>query len=107
MDGVLRAWFGRMYFPPRDAVLQGSAVNLTFNQYRQQTYAAFRHGQPHVASTVGCSPTRRALADEGSCGADEVYCWMTCMKTQVGWLISCGWWVAVGDDGWTPLSTAG
>ena len=61
---VVRAWFGRMFFPPRDAVLQqrqrggsgpadGGAAPLTFGEYRQQTYSAFHEGQPQSALTAG------------------------------------------------------
>lgn len=73
-----RSWFGRMYFPPRSARLRGSA-NVTFGDYRQHTYQAFNHGEQSESGTLssvpavaGCSPSRRLLADEGSCGADEV-----------------------------------
>mmetsp|Transcript_25463 Transcript_25463/g.55353 ORF Transcript_25463/g.55353 Transcript_25463/m.55353 type:complete len:730 (-) Transcript_25463:789-2978(-) len=83
-EGVVRAWFGRMYLPTRDARLRvpgpHGPPNMTFNEYRQQTYGAFKSQQAHTASTAGCSPLRRKLADEESCGADEVYCWMSCMK---------------------------
>lgn len=72
-----RAWFGRMYFPSRSARLRGS--DMTFNDYRQLTHHAFRHGEhldngalTSIAAVAGCSPGRRMLADEGSCGADEV-----------------------------------
>ena len=86
LKGQSRVWFGRMYLPSRQAVLQdelssadGKAV--TFNAYRDQTYRAFRDRSPQTASTVGCSPSRRSLKDEGSCGPNEFYCWMTCMTT--------------------------
>ncbi|KAG5185560.1 hypothetical protein JKP88DRAFT_180210 [Tribonema minus] len=96
LTATARAWFGRMYFPPQAATLRGEALlPLTFGEYRQQTYEAFRSGQGHSASAVGCTPmttsamlqqqshnisAQRVLADEGSCGVDEVYCWMSCMQ---------------------------
>ncbi|KAG5185579.1 hypothetical protein JKP88DRAFT_180232 [Tribonema minus] len=96
LTATARAWFGRMYFPPQAATLRGEALlPLTFGEHRQQTYEAFRSGQGHSASAVGCAPVttsamlqqqshnlsaQRVLADEGSCGADEVYCWMSCMQ---------------------------
>eukprot|EP00955_Chlamydomonas_euryale_P107936 365809-Chlamydomonas_euryale.AAC.8 len=76
ISGMARAWFGRMYFPPRDALLQGSDTPVTWGEYRQQTYSAFRGGQKESASLVGCTPSRSLLQDEGSCNDDEVYCWM-------------------------------
>jgi len=53
---ALRLWFGRMFLPPRDAVLQGvpPESRLTFNEYRQQTYTAFKEQRPCDASTAGC-----------------------------------------------------
>lgn len=60
-------------------LLLGSSRRLTFAEYRQHTYEMFHDGQGNEASAVGCSPTRRLLADEGSCGADSVYCWHSCM----------------------------
>ena len=113
-QGLVRAWFGRMYLPQRDATLQqpgGSEVGraasattasvsvsdmqpagitsagTTFGEYRRQAFSAFRTGHPEQASALGCSPTRRQVADEGSCGADEVFCWMVCMKTSY---LPCG-----------------
>lgn len=82
ITGMVRTWFGRMFFPPRDAVLQSpESPGLRFGEYRDQTYDAFHKGTPGLASTLGCSPTRRILMDEGSCGADEMLCWMTCMSS--------------------------
>ena len=50
-----RVWFGRMFFPPRDARIQHGPDKgrLTFNEYRQQTYAAFHQGRPCDASPAG------------------------------------------------------
>lgn len=102
MGGGVRAWFGRMFMPARSALLQGADVDaslpqpqmasrppssapastssrLTFGAYREHTHAMFRDGLGQEASAAGCSPTRRRLADEGSCGANEVYCWHSCM----------------------------
>jgi hypothetical protein len=54
VQGATRAWFGRMYLPPRDAVLQhGASKGITFNEYREQTYEAFRDGNPCDALTDG------------------------------------------------------
>ena len=96
MGGGVRAWFGRMYMPPALARLQvadhatgasgsdqhgGSLVSrkllsvaqqITFGEYRQQTYVMFREGKGSEASAAGCSPSRRRLTDEGSCAADAV-----------------------------------
>ncbi|KXZ48011.1 hypothetical protein GPECTOR_31g375 [Gonium pectorale] len=63
-------------------------TKMTFGEYRQHTYRMFHDGQGHAASAVGCSPTRRLLADEGSCGANEVYCWHSCMPMPAN--ATCG-----------------
>ncbi|KAG1668909.1 hypothetical protein FOA52_016078 [Chlamydomonas sp. UWO 241] len=87
VPGATRAWFGRMYFPPRDALLQdsGEGQAMTFNEYREQTYRASQAGDNSLASTAGCAPSgRHLLQDSGSCASDEVYCWMQCMKIPDG-----------------------
>ncbi|PNH09173.1 hypothetical protein TSOC_004229, partial [Tetrabaena socialis] len=89
LSGGVRAWFGRMFMPPHAARLQvedGSKDNAhassrpTFAEYQQHTYTLFHDGLGQAASAAGCSPTRRQLVDEGSCGNDKVYCWMSCMS---------------------------
>ncbi|KAG1679686.1 hypothetical protein FOA52_006205 [Chlamydomonas sp. UWO 241] len=93
VPGATRAWFGRMYFPPRDALLQdaGEGQAMTFNEYREQTYRASQAGDNSQASTAGCAPSgRHLLQDSGSCSSDEVYCWMQCMKIPDGQSASCG-----------------
>eukprot|EP00798_Chlamydomonas_sp_ICE-L_P012782 gene12782-16040_t len=77
LKGISRAWFGRMYLPPRSSLLVDT--NMSFNEYRQQTYSAFHEGTPDLALTTGCSRNARKLADEDLCGANEVYCWMSCI----------------------------
>ena len=47
-----------MYFPLRTATLLLGSSKMTFNEYRQQTVDAVLTGQPHLASSVGCSPGR-------------------------------------------------
>ena len=64
MEGMGRAWFGRMFLPPHDAVLQRQPgeedlpVGMTFGEYRDQTVAAFNGGKPETASAAGCAPLR-------------------------------------------------
>ena len=110
MDGIGRAWFGRMYLPPRDAMLQsakavmgaagdrsGHPRGISFGEYREQVYAAFSSGAPHLAPTAGCGGpslssassasvitsllpvTGRSLQDSGSCAKGQVYCWESCV----------------------------
>ncbi|KAG1679687.1 hypothetical protein FOA52_006206 [Chlamydomonas sp. UWO 241] len=84
VPGATRAWFGRMYFPPRDALLQdaGEGQAMTFNEYREQTYRASQAGDNSQASTAGCAPSgRHLLQDSGSCAAGEMFCWMSCRST--------------------------
>ena len=70
IENALRLWFGRMYFPPRDALLQddSSDTRLTFNEYRQQTYTAFKEQRPCDASTAGC------LSSGGRVLLQVIYC---------------------------------
>ncbi|KAG2440555.1 hypothetical protein HYH02_010139 [Chlamydomonas schloesseri] len=49
----------------------GAKMMMTFAEYRAQTYALFRAGRGAEAPSMGCSPSRRRLVDEGSCGADQ------------------------------------
>jgi hypothetical protein len=81
-NGRVRAWFGRMFMPAYNStlhvddgddsspILQSDPV--TFAQYRHHTYDTFHRGEGYAASAVGCSPARRVLADEKSCGAGLV-----------------------------------
>eukprot|EP00667_Euglena_gracilis_P005540 EG_transcript_5578 len=79
LEGLGRAWFGRMYLPHRPAVLRGG--NVTFNQYWTQSHAAVLADDGSGVPAMGCSPQHRFLADSGSsCGAGQMYCWMTCMS---------------------------
>ncbi|GAX78015.1 hypothetical protein CEUSTIGMA_g5457.t1 [Chlamydomonas eustigma] len=97
-EGAARAWFGRMYLPPRDAVLQhGASKGMTFNEYREQTYEAFRDGNPC------CPESRRGLQSAGNCSAGQIYCWMSC--TPIGDL-SCPNIVCADNEGvlWTNQS---
>ncbi|KAG2486951.1 hypothetical protein HYH03_014448 [Edaphochlamys debaryana] len=118
MGGGVRAWFGRMFMPPPDSVLQISdpdleaelllddslasiaagsdqqvqirggdsrdrfqaARRMTFAQYYAATHRAFQAGEAAAVPSVGCTPARRRLVDENSCGADQVYCWMSCVN---------------------------
>mmetsp|Transcript_23883 Transcript_23883/g.32833 ORF Transcript_23883/g.32833 Transcript_23883/m.32833 type:complete len:652 (+) Transcript_23883:108-2063(+) len=97
---LVRAWYGRMFFPPRSATLMlppddpaltllpvsnrtqaQVRTSLTFGELREQTYSAFLSGQPEIALTAGCHPVRRTLADENSCTGEQIYCWMSCQST--------------------------
>ncbi|KAG2424287.1 hypothetical protein HXX76_014665 [Chlamydomonas incerta] len=53
---------------------------MTFAEYRALTYQLFHEGRGAAAPALGCSPSRRVLVDEGSCGADQVFCWHSCMN---------------------------
>ncbi|KAG2431921.1 hypothetical protein HYH02_013140 [Chlamydomonas schloesseri] len=64
-------------------------LQMTFAEYRQLTHAQFHDGgRASEASAAGCSPTRRLLVDENSCGADQIYCWMSCMAIPAN--ATCG-----------------
>lgn len=49
-----------------------SGVMMSFAEYRALTYELFNTGRGAAAPSLGCSPSRRRLVDEGSCGADQV-----------------------------------
>lgn len=88
-----RAWFGRMVLPPRRTPAPG-APNVTFGEWHEGARRAFKSwrdgGDADAAPAIGCSPApagpagdggrRRLLDDEASCGAGEVYCWMSCVS---------------------------
>mmetsp|Transcript_8235 Transcript_8235/g.15641 ORF Transcript_8235/g.15641 Transcript_8235/m.15641 type:complete len:661 (-) Transcript_8235:441-2423(-) len=94
MHGLGRAWYGRMYFPPREARLTKAAradltaqegalhasVNMSFGEMREQTYDAYFTGRPEAALALGCHASRRQLQDEQSCSDGMVWCWMQCQK---------------------------
>jgi len=82
LDALARVWYGRMYFPARQAKLLDTSSTggkpQTFGNFLTQSYNAFKDGRPEAALALGCHPNRRALADESSCSGDQIYCWMSC-----------------------------
>mmetsp|Transcript_23521 Transcript_23521/g.80154 ORF Transcript_23521/g.80154 Transcript_23521/m.80154 type:complete len:383 (-) Transcript_23521:77-1225(-) len=99
-----RAWFGRMVLPPPHA--RASPLGPTFSEWHSGAGAALAAGAQREEGAVGCSPlgggsgaARRSLSDEGSCGAGQVYCWMSCVDVPEG--AGCGADEAqcVGPDG--------
>ena len=66
-EGSVRVWFGRMFFPPREALIQHGPEKgrLTFGDYRQQTYDAFHRGEPCDASPAGGSHVVQPLPLRG------------------------------------------
>ena len=92
-----RAWFGRMVLPP-DATAHPTRLGVTFGAWREGVARAFRGGEESdmndisnaaersALASVSCSPRRR-LADDSSCGAGEVYCWLACVADDTG---GCG-----------------
>ena len=85
-----RAWFGRMVLPP-DATSHPTSPGTTFGAWREGVARAFRGGEGsgterEALASVSCSPRRR-LADDSSCGAGEVYCWLACVEDTSG---GCG-----------------
>lgn len=78
-NGLARAWFGRMFFPPKDAFLPKQQV--TFRDLRMKSIETGTHGGD--VSYGGCSNNDHVLRDltGSACGADEIYCWMACRST--------------------------
>jgi hypothetical protein len=82
-DKTLRAWFGRMFFAPNDAIL---TEDMTF-QSIIDTVVKARRLNLEIPS-FGCSKTgniddRRVLQDHtgNNCSAGTAYCWMGCRST--------------------------
>lgn len=85
-----RVWFGRMFFPPQDALL-GVDNESTFVSAKKHAMMQYKDKENYKATGMGCSSSQsyhgndRVLADATngqSCAADEIYCWMTCKKTS-------------------------
>ena len=87
-----RAWFGRMVLPPDDTA--HPTLLTTFGAWREGVARAFRGDEKSddasssrtSLASASCSPRRR-LADDASCGAGEVYCWLACVDAPTG---GCG-----------------
>ena len=81
-----RAWFGRMVLPPAATVHPTAPGGITFGAWHEGANAAFGNAARNdgdgaaraEAAAVSCSP-RRILADDASCGAGKVYCWLSCV----------------------------
>ena len=79
-----RAWFGRMVMPADD--LKHHMHATTFGEWRDGVALAFGSGGKGEGdedvkanfAVVSCSP-RRKLADDSSCGAGKIYCWLSCV----------------------------
>lgn len=109
--GASRAWFGRMVLPPPNTM---HPTGITFGAWHEGVNQAFSAGadtsgddsggvessvgaagemssawakeaeaRKAAAAAVTCSP-RRILADDASCGAGKVYCWLACMDAPSG-----------------------
>ena len=86
-----RAWFGRMVLPPDDTA--HPTLGTTFGAWREGVAREFQGDEESDAASrrsalasASCSPRRR-LADDASCGAGEVYCWLACVADTSG---GCG-----------------
>lgn len=75
---VARVWFGRMFFPPKDAYIHKQKT--TFDQIR---IATVQSGVSNDLGFGGCSSKHQVLRDltDSACGANEIYCWMACRST--------------------------
>ncbi|KAK3243761.1 hypothetical protein CYMTET_46596 [Cymbomonas tetramitiformis] len=69
-----RAWYGRMFLPPGQAL--SGRHGVTFDRLREILISDVRenHG---VGSGLGCS--RHLQETDTQCERDQVYCWMRCM----------------------------
>ncbi|KAK3268024.1 hypothetical protein CYMTET_23447 [Cymbomonas tetramitiformis] len=69
-----RAWYGRMFLPPSDALSEKHG--LSFGQLRERMIDGVHKGKG-VGSGVGCSRMLQETDEE--CGDNQMYCWMRCM----------------------------
>jgi len=84
-----RAWFGRMVLPSNDRV--HPSLSTTFGAWRDGVAAAFANDdggddasfKKQRLSLFSCSP-RRKLADDSSCPAGKIYCWLSCVDEPTG-----------------------
>ena len=79
---IVRAWFGRMFFPPKDAYIP--KLQTTYDKVRFETITS--NNSILSSNFVGCSSskTRFLLADltDSACGVNEIYCWMACRSIK-------------------------
>jgi hypothetical protein len=81
-----------MVLPPDDTA--HPTLGTTFGAWREGVARAFRGDEKSddasssrtSLASASCSPRRR-LADDASCGAGEVYCWLACVDAPTG---GCG-----------------
>lgn len=71
---VWRAWYGRMFLAPSDAVDEQSG--LTYGEVRQRMIEDSVGGSGGTG--VGCS--RRLLAEDPGCAGNQMWCWHRCMN---------------------------
>ncbi len=77
-----RAWFGKMYLPPTDAILPSE--NIPYSQYHQYE-SDYQSNKHHLPLACGGSPSYQIILQNQPCevnGEPGVYCW-----TQVS--VSC------------------
>jgi len=85
---IHRVWFGRMFFPPKDAYM--TKHKTTFEKVRVASIESATMSTARSLSFTGCSSNSfRSLVDvAGTCnGQNEIYCWMACRPTDG---LSCG-----------------
>lgn len=85
-----RAWYGRMFLPPADAVaVLPSGTVIDFANYRlQHNSSTFleEHALTCMERSVVEGVVTRKLAND--CPPDQFHCWMKCYQSQE--LLSCG-----------------
>lgn len=98
-SGAARSWYGKMFQPPPDAIVD-PASKLTYKDYRKLQIKAIKDPLSleegsflplacgpaiRIDSSAGSSVPWGAASmganDEGGCTGDEIYCWMRCMST--------------------------
>jgi hypothetical protein len=93
-----RAWYGKMYLPPADALIPGGAKgSATYASYRTATNRQLTAPASASASSISAQGLPAAcgsdftLTASASCTASDgsagVTCWMQCMSTSS---LSCG-----------------
>lgn len=82
-----RAWFGKMYLPPTDAILPSE--NIPYSQYHQYE-SDYQSNKHHLPLACGGSPSYQIILQNQPCevnGEPGVYCWTQCQSVSD---LSCG-----------------
>jgi len=85
-----RLWYGRMFLPPRDALLPPHGVMFADHRAAEARAVGVRGEEEGREKEVeralsllpsGCASGKRFVRNLNSCGANQILCWHQCMDT--------------------------